>query len=475
MRENNDESDDDEGWEANQYEVGDDRNQEFWTEQGYTWDDEYNEWVEESDYFEPDINSLGDERNQEYWANEGCIWDEENKEWVEPDRFSYNRLSQQWFPRFGDEWSEGLRQWVKRNDFKPLYLTEPRHMIGAKDVVYDTVFDIERTIASVEFDRVLCEDGTANLANLKFVRIDVQYQGLNKDIEPFDMVLCNNKESFVKEIERTGTGPTDVKVNVKVPQEREDACKLHELTYLKNGENCLWRSLPKNGQMKLETSDRSKIIHFAKDEHGTVVARKGNFDGEDTTNIEIFDKDNKPVGRMVIEETIKHMCVGSGLIAMAGEKILYMSNREGKAITMSGQGSSITCLAYCDKSKHLAVGLYNNEIRVFVNRTRKLTLTPTAAAQSIDIDGKNLVASTTYFVTKWKLEGTTISKKQLEFDIEVKKVAIEGDTTLVLLVDGTLNMCKNFRDLELLTLQCRGTVAISKNTLFTISITKSLL
>ena len=136
---------------------------------------------------------------------------------------------------------------------------------------------------------------------------------------------------------------------------------------------------------------------------------------------------------MIIEETIKHMCVGSGLIAMAGEKILYMSNREGKAITMSGQGSSITCLAYCDKSKYLAVGLYNNEIRVFVNRTRKLTLTPTAAAQSIDIDGKNLVASTTYFVTKWKLEGTTICKKQLEFDIEVKKVAIEGDTTLVLL------------------------------------------
>ena len=290
------EDSDDEGWEANQYEVGDDRNQEFWTERGRAWDDEYNEWVEPDEGFEPDINSLGDERNQEFWADEGCIWDEENKKWVEPDRFSNSRLSQQWFPRFGDEWSEGLRQWVKRGDFKPLYLTEPRHMIGAKDVVYDTVFDIERTIASVEFDRVLCEDGTANLANLKFVRIDVQYQGLNKDIEPFDMVLCNNKESFVKEIERTGTGPTDVKVNVKVPQEREDACKLHELTYLKNGENCLWRSLPQNGQMKLETEDRSKIIHFAKDEHGTVVARKGNFDGRDITNIEIFDKDNKPVG-----------------------------------------------------------------------------------------------------------------------------------------------------------------------------------
>lgn len=229
----------------------------------YVWNG--NKWVEENDGFEPDINSLGDERNQEFWADEGCIWDEENKKWVEPDRFSNSRLSQQWFPRFGDEWSEGLRQWVKRNDFKPLYLTEPRHMIGAKDVVYDTVFDIERTIASVEFDRVLCEDGAANLANLKFVRIDVQYQGLNKDIEPFDMVLCNNKESFVKEIKRTGIGPTDVKVNVKVPQQREYTCSPNQLTYLKNGENCLWRSLLSGNAFTARYENEKMVVYNGPD------------------------------------------------------------------------------------------------------------------------------------------------------------------------------------------------------------------
>ena len=444
-------------WEPERYEFGDDRNLDYWMERGYIWDEDNEEWVD----WKPERYEEGDDRNQEHWIELGYAWDEENKKWVEPDRFSNSRLSQEWFPRRGYEWSEGLRQWLKRDDFKPLYFTEPHHMIGAKDVVDDTVFGIERTIASVEFDRVLCEDGTANLANLKFVRIDVQYQGLNKDIEPFDMVLCNNTESFVKEIKRTGTGPTDVKVNVKVSQEREDACKLNELTYLKNGENCLWRSLPQNGQLKLETEDQSKIVRFAKDEYGTVVAREGDFDGRDVTSIEIFDKDHKLVGDMIIEETIKHMCAGSGLIAMAGEKILYMSNREGKAITMSGQGSSITCLAYCDKSKQLAVGLYNNEIRVFVNRTRKLTLRPSAAVQSIDIDDNQIVASSNYFVTKWKLEGTNVER--LEFDIEVKKVAIEGDTTLVLLVDGTLNMCKNFSDLKLLTDRCRGTIAISKD------------
>ena len=369
---------------------------------------------EDSDEFEPDQDIFGDYRNEEYWEERGYSWDEGQERWVEQEEFEVDRYSNEvngninYWRDAGFEWSDIHRQWIPQDprDFLLFYIHSRNKytVVGKDDIVMGPGAE-EYRVTSVTRDAIKIkplggDEFNALLDDISFRRVSINYFECKKEIEPFDIVSVNGESYFVVGVMRQQDQTYRVKLrnldgswpDIEHPSDLE-------ITYVGNGKNYLWMS--KSFQKEIHEF-RYNYNGMAADKDGIVVAIDS---GPLQTEIELYDKfdGEKFPTIMNLDDECTTIVMEGDLIAVACGEDLYTFTRMGENLQKKNIGTHITCLAISPDKLFVGdqSGAISTILREEINKTSdgsyEYTIPEgyahTKAVAVMDVDGDRLISS----------------------------------------------------------------------------------